>query len=109
MVFQQENNLKGEGSRDPHWKYIDLGQLSAEEADLYLAYTQAQSAEDLTAVAERLNARRQELKKLAAEEKEKNPGFNPYATHPVSFIAWLANKINGKMGDFYRNEVFDRR
>lgn len=101
--------MKGEKSRDPHWEYIDLDKLSEEEADLYLAYAEAKSAEDLTAVTECLNARRQELKKLAAEETEKNPDFNPYTMHSVSFLAWLANKINGKMGEFYRNEDFDRR
>jgi hypothetical protein len=109
LAFKQENDLRGEKSRDPHWEYIDLDKLSEEEADLYLAYAEAKSIEDLTAVTERLNARRQEVRKAADKERENNPDFNSYASHPVYFIAWLANKINGKMGEFYRNEDFDRR
>lgn len=109
LAFKQKNDLKDKKNRDPHWEAINLDELTDEEANLYLDYTKVKSLEDLMAVTKRLEARRQKVQEIVEKEKENNPDLDPYTLHSVSFIAWLANVINGKMIEFYRNEDFDRR
>src|SRR3989338_3447124 len=45
--LERENDLKVESERDEHWKYIDLGKLSAEEAGLWNSFAAARTSQEL--------------------------------------------------------------
>ncbi len=99
-VFKEQNDRLEEADRDPHWEAIDLNQLTEEEVRLWREYLEAKSKEDLNLLAKHLNQHREEVRKEVEEGRKNNPSLDPYSMHRVSFMAWLANKINGKMLEF---------
>jgi hypothetical protein len=98
LELKKENDLRSEKSRDPHLAAINPEEMTPEEAEIFLAYKKAENMEELEAAAERLRARREELRRAKVSP----------SSHAAMFIAFVANKITGKMGVLSVKEEWER-
>ncbi|KKW47866.1 MAG: hypothetical protein UY99_C0021G0007 [Parcubacteria group bacterium GW2011_GWA1_59_11] len=112
--LERENDLKVESERDEHWKYIDLGKLSAEEAGLWNSFAAARTSQELEEATAGLRAYRHLLNARFNEIQSTRPDFDRHKTHGSAFVEWLANRMQLEISEAEEhivsgNEIMDRR
>jgi hypothetical protein len=109
LVFKEENDLKDEKSRDPHWEHIDLNKLSSEEAEIWNSLQAASTPEDIDILMKKFGDYRNKVMAKLQEAKISQPGLDIQKTHEGAMMAWLAGRVQIKIGQLSRNDYFDRR
>lgn len=109
MVFKQENELKEEKSRDPHWEYIDLEQLREDEAEIWGLIQAAATPEEADRLLRKFNDYRARVVMELEKAKLEQPEVEIQKTHRGAMLAWLANRAQAKANLLYQRDDLDRR